>query len=115
MKTALQAPHWRLRHTWLLRFWRRLLITLVLAPQYRQTIPTCCHDAVIKASVYLLDPGYKNDPFGAVCQFLADCAGLADSFQSVASLFDGHDLFVKELETVKRATKFLGTQNLPHN
>ena len=47
--------------------------------------------------------------------FLADCAGLVDSFYAVASPFDGGDLFVKELETIKRATKFLGTQNLPHD
>ena len=59
--------------------------------------------------------GIKNGPFRGRCQSLADCASLADSFESVTSPFDGGNLFVKELETIKRATKWLGTQNLPHN
>ena len=47
---------------------------------------------------------------------LADCAGLADSLESVTSPFDGGNLFVKELKTIKRGQpKILGTQNLPHN
>lgn len=57
----------------------------------------------------------KNRPGVGRCQSLADCAGLADPFEPVASPLDGGNLFVKELETIKRATKFLGTQNLPHN
>jgi hypothetical protein len=77
---------------------------------------TYCHNPIKNASVYLYNSGYKKTtPFWGRCQLLTDRSGLADSFESVASPFDGGNLFVKELETIKRATKILGTQNLPHN
>ena len=46
---------------------------------------------------------------------LAYDTGLADSLESVTSPFDSGNLFVKELEPIKSVTKFLGTQNQPHD
>src|SRR5689334_11855498 len=50
VNTAPQAVQRRRRQTWLVRFWGRLLKMSKLPPQYMQTMTTCCHDAIEKAS-----------------------------------------------------------------